>query len=372
MPPLNGLTRRQESIKPAEICCAREQPTTELPTPRAVPERYPSPAQHISSRNMDGDMSRATYRPVNGSPALGLLRGLRPATTPSADDELSLGRTTRMAAGSMMAVPMFTVNRLTGSASSCAPAASPRVRRRLSSRPPRQTWLLSDGVASRMNDGGRALLPGPDPPDFEPVRELRGFNHWFTYVTPLCLARRTPAIWQYWPVPALSGLLPPDPASPGSGCPPLHRTAATARRWGPTPHTVQQRLMAHDQALEVARELRARPGERDAFGARAVHRTPQPPAMAVDLKPPDPEIQMPPHRAARPRVLARSSRVPALRTQKPAATQRHINHHPIRLEPNLLHQHPLAEAQKPGKCRRDAHAVPPCKPLTLRQPAACR
>src|SRR5205823_12050084 len=31
-------------------------------------------------------------------------------------------------------------------------------------------------------------------------------------------------------VPALSGLLPPSPAPPGSGCPQLHRPAATGRR----------------------------------------------------------------------------------------------------------------------------------------------
>ena len=29
------------------------------------------------------------------------------------------------------------------------------------------------------------------------------------------------------------------------------------------------------------------------------------------------------------------------------------------------------QVQKPGKCRGDAHAVPPCKPLTFKQPAAC-
>jgi integrase len=45
--------------------------------------------------------------------------------------------------------------------------------------------------------------------------------------TPLRPACRTQTIWQYWPVPALSGLLPPSPAPPGSGCPQLHRTAAT-------------------------------------------------------------------------------------------------------------------------------------------------
>src|SRR6266516_8045315 len=45
--------------------------------------------------------------------------------------------------------------------------------------------------------------------------------------TPLRHARRTRAIWQYWRVPALSGLLPPSPALPGSGCPQLRRPAAT-------------------------------------------------------------------------------------------------------------------------------------------------
>jgi integrase len=45
--------------------------------------------------------------------------------------------------------------------------------------------------------------------------------------TPLHSASRTQTIWQCWPVPALSGLLPPSPAPPGSGCPQLHRPAAT-------------------------------------------------------------------------------------------------------------------------------------------------
>ena len=76
-------------------------------------------------------------------------------------------------------------------------------------------------------------------------------------------ACRTWAIWRCWPIPALSGLLPPDPASPGSGCPQLHQTAATARRRGPTPRTVQRRLMAHDDVLEVARVARAGSGPPD-------------------------------------------------------------------------------------------------------------
>jgi hypothetical protein len=46
----------------------------------------------------------------------------------------------------------------------------------------------------------------------------------------LCRAR---AVWQYRPVPSLSGLLPPSPAVPGSGCPQLQRVATTTRRRGP-------------------------------------------------------------------------------------------------------------------------------------------
>src|SRR6185437_16124277 len=89
---------------------------------------------------------------------------------------------------------------------------------------------------------------GVDPPDrirsctafrpvsarFEPEAPLRGFNHWFTRVTPSDLASRTRAVWQYQPVPTLSRLLSPSPAIPGSGCLQLHQTAATARRRSPS------------------------------------------------------------------------------------------------------------------------------------------
>src|SRR5207247_272906 len=68
----------------------------------------------------------------------------------------------------------------------------------------------------------------------EPEAPLRGFNHWFTRVTPSDLASRTRAVWQYQPVPTLSRLLPPSPAIPGSGCLQLHQTAAAARRRSPS------------------------------------------------------------------------------------------------------------------------------------------
>ncbi|MFC5830057.1 tyrosine-type recombinase/integrase [Nonomuraea insulae] len=56
---------------------------------------------------------------------------------------------------------------------------------------------------------------------------IKGVSHAGSSRTPLHPACRTRAIWQCWPVPALSGLLPPSPASPGSSCPQLHRPAAT-------------------------------------------------------------------------------------------------------------------------------------------------
>ncbi len=133
---------------------------------------------------------------------------------------------------------------------------------------------------------------------------------------------------------------------------------------------VSPRRQPRDQTLEIARELGARPGERDALRARPMLRAPQAPATAMDLKPPDPEIKMPPDRVLRPRVLTRPRRVPALGADQPPASQRHLDHDNIGLEANLPDPHPR-QTQKPGKCRRDAHAVPPCKPLTLdsQQPA---
>jgi hypothetical protein len=225
-----------------------------------------------------------------------------------------------------MAVPMFTANRSTGSTPSCAPTALPRVRRRLSSRPPWRPVSFADGVARRIVDGGRALLPGPDPPGFEPVRVLRGFNRWFTCVTPLCLACRTRAIWRYSPVPALSGLLPPDPASPGSGCPQLHRTAATARRWGPTPHTVQRRLMAHDLILELAREGGVMPRPRNGSDDHAVTVAADPGRLGLEVGERGAEVQRPPASPALAPVIARAA-PPAVRAAIPLPRGRTDRHH---------------------------------------------
>ena len=121
---------------------------------------------------------------------------------------------------------MFTVIRSTKEEPDCAPAASLRVRRSLSPQPPRQHVRTASGVPRPVMKGQVRAAPGPDPPGSSRCR-IKGPSRIGSSSTPLHPARRTQAIWQYWPVPALSGLLRPSPAPPGSGCPQLHRPAAT-------------------------------------------------------------------------------------------------------------------------------------------------
>jgi hypothetical protein len=89
----------------------------------------------------------------------------------------------------------------------------------------------SESPAASSRPACAASRPGST--RFVPVSRLRGFDHWFTLVTPLRLARRARAVWWCRPAPPSSGLLPPSPALPGSGCPRLRRAAATARRRSP-------------------------------------------------------------------------------------------------------------------------------------------
>ena len=70
---------------------------------------------------------------------------------PSADDEPS--HCPRAARGDTMTLPTFTTLRLTREAPSSAPAASPRVRRRLSSWPRGRPPKIDVGVATP-NAGG--------------------------------------------------------------------------------------------------------------------------------------------------------------------------------------------------------------------------
>jgi integrase len=76
------------------------------------------------------------------------------------------------------------------------------------------------------HEGRVRAAPGPDPPGSSRCR-IKGLSRIGSSRTPLRTACRTRTIWQSWTVPALSGLLPPFPAVPGSGCPQLRRPAAT-------------------------------------------------------------------------------------------------------------------------------------------------
>jgi len=104
-------------------------------------------------------------------------------------------------------VPTFTTNRLTGLVLSSSPAASPRVRRRLSRWPPRRPRKSDFGVAVPAS-GLACAAARPISTWLELFHALRGFSHWFTCVTPFRLACRTRVVWRCRPVPSLSGLLP--------------------------------------------------------------------------------------------------------------------------------------------------------------------
>jgi hypothetical protein len=120
---------------------------------------------------------------------------------------------------------VFTVVRSTKEEPDYAPAASPRVRRSLSPQPPWRLVPTAAGVPCHNTRQVRAAS-SPDPPGSS-WRRIKGMSHAGSSRTPLRHACRTQTIWQCWPVPALSGLLPPSPTPPGSGCPQLHRPAAT-------------------------------------------------------------------------------------------------------------------------------------------------
>jgi hypothetical protein len=70
----------------------------------------------------------------------------------------------------------------------------------------------------------------PESARFRVGVKVEGRNNAGSSRTPLHHARRTRTIWQCWHVPALSGLLPSDPTSPGPDCPQLHPAATTTRR----------------------------------------------------------------------------------------------------------------------------------------------
>ena len=170
---------------------------------RTVLERpvaqYPRRAgAHVGSAVFTVDFCRAGPLLLPGCPPSPCGRLSRPRTTtgtPPRHGVISRRRACPRpegGEGDTMTLPTFTITRLTRSVPSCAPTASPRVRRRPSSWPPPRPRNTEYGVATRRR---RALQTGPS-------RRCQGCSH-------------------------------PSRASPRSGCPQLRRPAATGRRWSP-------------------------------------------------------------------------------------------------------------------------------------------
>ncbi len=141
------------------------------------------------------------------------------------------------------------------------PAASPRLRRRPSPWPSDRTLSARAEVGRHALSSGRALHPGPHPPGSSRFIAY-GTSALVPVRTPSRLASRTRAIWQYWHVPSLSGLLPAltgtlqvrlPPASP-------NRCDGQAAKVSHL-HSVTQRLAAHQRVNEDHRIHRIqRPG----------------------------------------------------------------------------------------------------------------
>ena len=149
-----------------------------------------------------------------------LLRGLRPGRGHQLTTSLPAcraGGPEGRAATTGSHVHLMTVRRARRPAP--APAASPRLRRSPSPWPPRRRNQPAPELTPPHNRG-HALHPGPYPPDLSRWNSYGALTTDFSRA-PSRLTCRTRTVWQYRHVPSLSGLLPPSPAPPGSGCPQL-------------------------------------------------------------------------------------------------------------------------------------------------------
>ena len=151
-------------------------------------------------------------RHVPASRVLGLLQGLRPIPCLRPTTGLSRPSSWTLEGGSdTKRFPCSTRNRLISLAPSFAPAASPQLRRSPSSWPSRRhAKPATKSAAPTQSRNGRALHPGPYPPDLS-RRLAYGALTTGSCRIPSDLARRTQLVWQYQAVPALSALLPTLP-----------------------------------------------------------------------------------------------------------------------------------------------------------------
>ena len=148
-------------------------------------------------------------------------------------------------------VSVFTANRSISLASSFAPAASPRLRRRPSPWPPRRHAKPATESATRLD--GHALHPGPYPPDLSRCHAYGALTLVPLVYRLISLAGPGPS-GSTRPSRLCQRCFPPSPASPGSGCAQLlpgccdnlarrSRTSFDSQRL-----TAHQRLVAHSSS----------------------------------------------------------------------------------------------------------------------------
>jgi len=142
-------------------------------------------------------------------------------------------------------VPVFTDRRWTKEEPGCTPAASPRLRRRLSPWPPAPAVVTSSGVA-HPRVGQARTAPSPDPPGSSWWDILGGFTHRFLAYSFSSCSPGPPPSDGAGHAPALSGPLATLTGTSRIGLPsasPAYcdRSAVAVSR----PHSNNQRLTAH-------------------------------------------------------------------------------------------------------------------------------
>ena len=188
----------------------------------------------------------AALRHVAGFPDLGLLRRLRPVPARSADGGPSPAiRVGGAARGRTGTVPVFTDRRLTKEEPGCTPAASPRLRRRLSPWPPGPAVVSSPEVAHPRVRQARTA-PSPDPPGSSWWDILGGFTHRFLAYSFSSCSPGPPPSDGAGHAPALSGPLATLTGTSRIGLPSASpaccdRPAVAVSH----PHSNNQRLTAH-------------------------------------------------------------------------------------------------------------------------------
>ena len=168
-------------------------------------------------------------------------RGLRPNPDSSVDDGPA-ARPGWAAGGRPRMVPTFTMHRSTGEVPSFAPAASPHLRRRPSLASP-PAFGTGFGVAT--HKWWSCTADRPTSTRLEPAAHYGALPAGSNLFTPSHHACRTRTVWRCRPVPALSGLLRPSPASPGWGSPSFKGLLRQANGGVLSPPPGTRRLVAH-------------------------------------------------------------------------------------------------------------------------------